>query len=146
MNSNQHENKNICNIIGNITFYFNFKQVSPDLIDLSNIYIPNDSCIILVIYRVRIFACLHVSLCLSLQRYYQAIYNHSFNIFIHTIAQSFFLIVNELDIYKMLFHYIVVINFVFQDTRTHVVVELYDTERSYVEALQILVNVSRSIF
>lgn len=46
----------------------------------------------------------------------------------------------------MLFHYIVVINFVFQDTRTHVVVELYDTERSYVEALQILVNVSRSIF
>lgn len=29
-----------------------------------------------------------------------------------------------------------------QDTRTHVVVELYDTERSYVEALQILVNVS----
>lgn len=31
---------------------------------------------------------------------------------------------------------------VFQDTRTHVVVELYDTERSYVEALQILVNVS----
>jgi len=30
----------------------------------------------------------------------------------------------------------------FQDTRTHVVVELYDTERSYVEALQILVNVS----
>lgn len=31
---------------------------------------------------------------------------------------------------------------VLQDTRTHVVVELYDTERSYVEALQILVNVS----
>ncbi|XP_014213202.1 rho guanine nucleotide exchange factor 17 [Copidosoma floridanum] len=28
----------------------------------------------------------------------------------------------------------------FNDTRTHVVVELYDTERSYVEALQILVN------
>ncbi|PBC28241.1 Rho guanine nucleotide exchange factor [Apis cerana cerana] len=27
------------------------------------------------------------------------------------------------------------------DTRTHVVVELYDTERSYVEALQILVNI-----
>ncbi|XP_051171015.1 rho guanine nucleotide exchange factor 17 isoform X2 [Leptopilina boulardi] len=27
-----------------------------------------------------------------------------------------------------------------KDTRTHVVVELYDTERSYVEALQILVN------
>lgn len=33
----------------------------------------------------------------------------------------------------------------FQDTRTHVVVELYDTERSYVEALQILVNVSTTI-
>lgn len=32
-----------------------------------------------------------------------------------------------------------------QDTRTHVVVELYDTERSYVEALQILVNVSTFI-
>lgn len=32
--------------------------------------------------------------------------------------------------------------FALQDTRTHVVVELYDTERSYVEALQILVNVS----
>lgn len=32
-----------------------------------------------------------------------------------------------------------------QDTRTHVVVELYDTERSYVEALQILVNVSAFI-
>lgn len=32
--------------------------------------------------------------------------------------------------------------FVFQDTRTHVVVELYDTERSYVESLQTLVTVS----
>nr|KAF7427605.1 hypothetical protein H0235_007299 [Vespula pensylvanica] len=31
-----------------------------------------------------------------------------------------------------------------RDTRTHVVVELYDTERSYVEALQILVNVKTS--
>lgn len=29
-----------------------------------------------------------------------------------------------------------------QDTRTHVVGELYDTERSYVESLQILVEVS----
>lgn len=32
--------------------------------------------------------------------------------------------------------------FLFQDTRTHVVVELYDTERSYVESLHTLVNVS----
>jgi len=32
--------------------------------------------------------------------------------------------------------------FLFQDTRTHVVVEIYDTERSYVESLQILVMVS----
>jgi hypothetical protein len=32
--------------------------------------------------------------------------------------------------------------FVLQDTRTHVVVEIYDTERSYVESLQILVMVS----
>lgn len=32
--------------------------------------------------------------------------------------------------------------FLLQDTRTHVVVELYDTERSYVESLQILVTVS----
>lgn len=31
-----------------------------------------------------------------------------------------------------------------QDTRTHVVGELYDTERSYVESLQILVEVSFS--
>lgn len=31
--------------------------------------------------------------------------------------------------------------FTFQDTRTHVVVELYDTERSYVESLQTLVTV-----
>lgn len=31
-----------------------------------------------------------------------------------------------------------------QDTRTHVVGELYDTERSYVESLQILVEVSIS--
>lgn len=30
-----------------------------------------------------------------------------------------------------------------QDTRTHVVGELYDTEKSYVESLQILVNVSQ---
>lgn len=29
-----------------------------------------------------------------------------------------------------------------QDTRTHVVGELYDTERSYVESLQILIEVS----
>lgn len=29
-----------------------------------------------------------------------------------------------------------------QDTRTHVVGELYDTERSYVESLQFLVEVS----
>lgn len=29
-----------------------------------------------------------------------------------------------------------------QDTRTHVVGELYDTERSYVESLQVLVEVS----
>lgn len=28
-----------------------------------------------------------------------------------------------------------------QDTRTHVVVELYDNERSYVESLEILVTV-----
>lgn len=33
--------------------------------------------------------------------------------------------------------------FLLQDTRTHVVVELYDTERSYVESLQILITVSR---
>lgn len=32
--------------------------------------------------------------------------------------------------------------FMFQDTRTHVVVELYDTERSYVESLQTIVTVS----
>lgn len=31
---------------------------------------------------------------------------------------------------------------IIQDTRTHVVGELYDTERSYVESLQILVEVS----
>lgn len=31
---------------------------------------------------------------------------------------------------------------VIKDTRTHVVGELYDTERSYVESLQILVEVS----
>jgi hypothetical protein len=30
----------------------------------------------------------------------------------------------------------------FSDTRTHVVVELYDNERTYVESLQILVTVS----
>lgn len=30
----------------------------------------------------------------------------------------------------------------FQDTRTHVVVELYETERSYVESLEFLVKVS----
>lgn len=43
---------------------------------------------------------------------------------------------------------VALINFEFylQDTRTHVVVELYDTERSYVEALQILVNVSILLF
>lgn len=29
-----------------------------------------------------------------------------------------------------------------QDTRTHVVSELYDTERSYVESLQIIIEVS----
>lgn len=29
----------------------------------------------------------------------------------------------------------------FQDTRTHVVVELYETEKSYVDALDILVKV-----
>ena len=31
---------------------------------------------------------------------------------------------------------------ILQDTRTHVVGELYDTERSYVESLQILFEVS----
>lgn len=35
--------------------------------------------------------------------------------------------------------------FVFQDTRSHIVVELYDTERSYVESLQILVTVSTKV-
>lgn len=30
-----------------------------------------------------------------------------------------------------------------QDTRTHVVGELYDTERSYVESLQFLIEVSK---
>lgn len=36
------------------------------------------------------------------------------------------------------------VNFIYmlQDTRSHIVVELYDTERSYVESLQILVTVS----
>lgn len=32
----------------------------------------------------------------------------------------------------------------FQDTRTHVVVELYETEKSYVEALQTIVTVNHS--
>lgn len=32
-----------------------------------------------------------------------------------------------------------------QDTRTHVVVELYDTERTYVESLQTVVTVSISV-
>lgn len=36
--------------------------------------------------------------------------------------------------------------FLLQDTRTHVVVELYDTERSYVESLQILVTVSLYVY
>lgn len=33
----------------------------------------------------------------------------------------------------------------FKDTRTHVVVELYDNERTYVESLQILVTVSKKV-
>ncbi len=32
--------------------------------------------------------------------------------------------------------------FSLQDTRSHIVVELYDTERSYVESMQIIVTVS----
>lgn len=32
-----------------------------------------------------------------------------------------------------------------QDTRTHAIGELYDTERSYVESLQILVTVSKTL-
>lgn len=36
--------------------------------------------------------------------------------------------------------------FLMQDTRTHAIGELYDTERSYVESLQILVTVCHNYF
>lgn len=54
--------------------------------------------------------------------------------------------IRKLIKYRIIIPYCIKIFLFFQDTRTHVVVELYDTERSYVESLHTLVNVSNSYF